>query len=251
MPLRTAFHRLLFPLAWAMLPLSLLLLPPVVPPESYHQFADQRTLLGIPHAMDVLSNMAFAAVALWGLVVLRSIREAALPPEQRELCAVFFCGLLLTTLCSGWYHLAPDGARLALDRAGMALAFAGLLGLASALHWQAGSGLRMALATVFASAVGIACSLYTGNVLPWSGVQAAGLAFLLWSTMRRQRWGMMQVQWLAVVLAYGVAKMLEFADSAAWTLSAGWIAGHTLKHVVAAGAAVPVVLALRRLGQNA
>ena len=37
-------------------------------PQSYHDFADQRTLWGIPHTLDVMSNLAFIAVGLWGLV---------------------------------------------------------------------------------------------------------------------------------------------------------------------------------------
>jgi hypothetical protein len=34
---------------------------------NYHAFADQRMLLGIPHGADVLSNLGFAVVGLWGL----------------------------------------------------------------------------------------------------------------------------------------------------------------------------------------
>ena len=34
----------------------------------YHAFADQRTLWGVPCALDVLSNLAFALMGIWGLV---------------------------------------------------------------------------------------------------------------------------------------------------------------------------------------
>ena len=40
---------------------------PISQPLSYHQFADQRTVLGIPHAGDVLSNMVFIVVGTGGL----------------------------------------------------------------------------------------------------------------------------------------------------------------------------------------
>ena len=40
---------------------------PIHQPAGYHDFADQTVLFGIPHACDVLSNLPFAAVALWGL----------------------------------------------------------------------------------------------------------------------------------------------------------------------------------------
>lgn len=33
----------------------------------YHAFADQRVLMGVPFALDVLSNLAFAVMGAWGL----------------------------------------------------------------------------------------------------------------------------------------------------------------------------------------
>jgi hypothetical protein len=36
-------------------------------PQSYHQFADQRNFLAIPHFFDVVSNLGFLVVGLWGI----------------------------------------------------------------------------------------------------------------------------------------------------------------------------------------
>ena len=47
-----------------------MLLPPVPQPQWYHMFADQRRFLGIPNFNNVVSNLPFAAVGLWGLVFL-------------------------------------------------------------------------------------------------------------------------------------------------------------------------------------
>lgn len=47
-----------------------MLLPEIRQPQAYHSFADQRVFMGVPHAADVLSNLAFVAVAvreLWRL----------------------------------------------------------------------------------------------------------------------------------------------------------------------------------------
>ena len=35
---------------------------------SYHVFADQRTLFGIPNALNVLSNIPFLLVGMWGVL---------------------------------------------------------------------------------------------------------------------------------------------------------------------------------------
>ncbi|MDF2697553.1 MAG: hypothetical protein K0S65_5936, partial [Labilithrix sp.] len=40
-------------------------------PEGYHHFADTRTLLGVPNALDVLSNIPFFLVGWAGLSFLR------------------------------------------------------------------------------------------------------------------------------------------------------------------------------------
>ena len=45
---------------------GLLLLPPIAQDQSYHQFADQRTLLGIPNFWNVVSNLPFIAIGATG-----------------------------------------------------------------------------------------------------------------------------------------------------------------------------------------
>src|SRR6201987_2903758 len=43
------------------------LLPPIAQAPTYHQFADQRTLLGIPNFWNVVSNLPFVLVGAVGL----------------------------------------------------------------------------------------------------------------------------------------------------------------------------------------
>jgi hypothetical protein len=45
----------------------LLLLPTISQDQSYHQFADQRNLLGVPNFWNVVSNLPFIAVGAAGL----------------------------------------------------------------------------------------------------------------------------------------------------------------------------------------
>jgi hypothetical protein len=47
-----------------------LLLSPIPQPLSYHNFADRCGWLGIPNLGDVVSNLGFAIVGAWGLIVL-------------------------------------------------------------------------------------------------------------------------------------------------------------------------------------
>jgi len=86
------------------------LLPPIPQPQSYHQFTDARTMFGIPRALDVLSNLPFAAVGLLGLfAALRNLRVQA-PRAQQLAWLTLFAGLLLTGFGSGYYHLGNSMA---------------------------------------------------------------------------------------------------------------------------------------------
>jgi hypothetical protein len=43
-------------------------LPRIPQDPAYHRFADRRTIWGLPHGLDVWSNLAFPLVGLWGLI---------------------------------------------------------------------------------------------------------------------------------------------------------------------------------------
>jgi hypothetical protein len=47
--------------------LALLVLPPIPQDQGYHQFADQRTLLGVPNFWNVVSNIPFIVIGALGL----------------------------------------------------------------------------------------------------------------------------------------------------------------------------------------
>lgn len=220
------------------------LLPPLAQDPAYHAFADQRTLLGIPHGANVLSNLGFLAVGLAGLW------RRPPPGVHRLAWRGFYLGLVLTALGSGWYHLAPDDARLALDRAAMAVAFMSLLGLV--LDDRLGGGLadRRLGALLLA---GVAAVVYwhvteqagRGDLRPYLLVQFLPLLLLpvvlLARPARTLHGGPL---WLSLAL-YLLAKAAEAADDQllAWT---GMLSGHTAKHLLGALAGLGPLLALRR-----
>jgi hypothetical protein len=90
--------------------------PPIPQPLAYHFFADRRSWLGIANCLDVLSNAPFAVVGLLGLAATfsRKAHESSpfLDSWERWPYAALFTGVVFTSLGSGYYHLAPDNARL-------------------------------------------------------------------------------------------------------------------------------------------
>jgi hypothetical protein len=127
----------------------------------------------------------------------------------------------------------------------MSLAFAGLLGLAAADRIGARAGLWLAAFVAVAAPVS-ALIAWKGNMTPWAVLQGGGLALLLALALRRTMGGALGFSIVAVIAFYAVAKALEVADAPVFTLTHGFISGHSAKHLVAALAGWPVVYALRR-----
>ena len=231
--------------ACAVLLLVALFAPHLAQPAHAHDFADQRALWGVPCALDVLSNLPFAIAGALGWFFLARVPQGAIDRTQRACAALFFTGLLATAAGSSWYHLAPDDAGLAIDRAAMSIAFAGLLALLAATRIRARAGAAMAAALLVLAPLSVLAWYRTGNVLPWAIVQFGGMAMLLTvlATTRVQP-GALPVRWSLVLLAYALAKLAEVNDHAIFAATGELLSGHTLKHVVAAFAAWPVIAAV-------
>ncbi len=149
-----------------------LLLPPIPQPQSYHRFADQRGFLGFPNIGDVVSNLAFAVIGLWGLVFLLRSNSEQIPKhflDRRERWPFLFvfAGMLLTALGSSYYHLHPDNASLVWDRLPMTIVFMSLVAavIAERISLRAGLWLLPILLLIGLSSV---LQWY------WSEVRGAG-----------------------------------------------------------------------------
>lgn len=226
--------------------LMLAVFGPALPASPHqHGFADQRALGGLPCALDVLSNLPFALAGAWGLTVLRRLGGGVLDSTTHTTATLFCVGLLCTAVGSAWYHGRPDDAGLIWDRLGMAVAFAGLLGLAAARCVSLRAGRATALAVLLAGPLTVAWWARTGDLLPWAVVQLGGMLVVLALACLPQRPGAMALNLFAVIAWYGAAKLFEAADHAVFSATGQWVSGHTLKHLCAAGAALPVLTALR------
>jgi hypothetical protein len=212
--------------------------------HSYHEFADQRTWAGIPCAANVLSNLAFLLVALLGLRKLALLLRG----QQRQAATVFFVGLALTAMGSSWYHLAPSAAGLYLDRLSMVPTFAGLLGLAVGARISRRAGHWATLLSAVAGVLGLAALHLQNSLWPWSVYQAGGMLVVLWCATRAEAHmhDAVPVKLFWVIGLYFIAKILELADFSMFSLLGHSISCHSLKHLLAALAAWPVVAAIQR-----
>ncbi len=234
-------------LVTALLSVAALLHGPIAQPSGYHDFADQRVLLGIPHFSDVLSNLGFALVAVWGWSHLAGASRHAGIVHGWAGYRLFLVGLFLTALGSSWYHLDPDNSRLVWDRLPIALACGGLLAgvWGDTRHRDSGASASwLALAAVISVAWWYHTDLSgAGDLRPYLLLQGLPILLIpLWQWIH----GMPRADRLAfggALMVYVVAKVAELNDhEVAATLGA--ITGHTLKHLLATGAAALIVMRL-------
>ena len=91
----------------------------------------------------------------------------------------------------------------------------------------------------------------TGNVLPWALVQFGGMAVLLTLALARPIGSGIGFKPGWVIFLYGLAKLFELSDHAVFEATHELVSGHTLKHLAAALAALPVLHTVRVMGRQA
>ena len=219
----------------------MLLAQPIMQDVHYHTFADARTLLRIPNFGNVASNLAFLLVGAAGL---RRCVQGRVAGAGRAWSAFFF-GIVLVGLGSALYHWNPGNETLAWDRLPMTLAFMALFVALVSEHVDPAIE-RRALAPAILIGIGsVVWWRYTGDLRLYAWVQFAPLAAIpvmmaIWPARYSHR------RYLVYgLLAYGLAKVAELADSAVFALLRQTLSGHALKHLLAAVAALCVYAMLR------
>ncbi len=222
---------------------------PVAQPPGYHDFADQDAAYGIPHFADVISNLGFALVAFWGWM---RLAPANRHPDIRSSWAgyrLFLIGLFLTALGSSWYHLAPDNASLVWDRLPIAVACGGLLaGVRGDVRHE--ESRRLAAWLALAAGLSVAWWYFTelegvGDLRPYLLLQGLPILLIpLWQWIYRMP-AADRLMFGAALALYVLAKFAELNDHEI-AAALGGLTGHTLKHLLATGAAALIVTRLVR-----
>ena len=209
---------------------GLLLLPPITQDQNYHQFVDQRTLLGIPNFWNVVSNLPFIAVGAAGL------RRFHHDPAT----IVLFLGIFLTGFGSSYYHWTPNDGTLFWDRLPMTLCFMAILAGAVGERVNARAGAALLWPLLATGLFSLLLWRWTDDLRLYVWVQffpclALPLLFLMFPPKYTGTF-----YWIIAAALYALAKLLEYYDSAIY--SAGSIlSGHTLKHFAAAAACFAVL----------
>lgn len=229
------------------------LVPPIGEFPGWMAFADHRGFGVVPHFGDVVSNVGFLVVGLWGLGFVLGPDDGRRwsRPAERLPWAVFFLGALLVALASARFHWTPGSATLFWDRLAMAVCFmaltagvvadrvdlrAGLvalplllaLGLAGVLHWNV------------TAVAGQPDLRFYGLVQYFPSVLVVMLVWLFPGRLTDGRYVAGMLGW------YALAKVFELSDGAVFAGLGQTVSGHTLKHLAAAVAIYWVLRMLKR-----
>jgi hypothetical protein len=225
---------------------AMLFVPRIAQDENYHRFADARTIAGIPNFWNVVSNLPFALVGIYGLFRTGRLASRSLWPGY-----VVFC-LAVIGVCFGsaYYHYSPSTPALVWDRLPMSLAFMAVFALILGDRVNPTMGRALLGPLLILGAASVFYWAWTeirgvGDLRPYALVQFLPFALiaLMLLIYPGSRDSAAWIWW--AILMYFLAKLAELFDAPIYR--ALGFSGHTIKHLLSAGAVLCVLLALLRL----
>jgi Ceramidase len=218
----------------------LLVMPRIAQPQWYHDFADQRALLGIPSFWNVISNLPFLIVGGWGIGYLASpgAKNGVEDLNERWMYLFLFFMIALTGIGSAYYHLKPNNDRLVWDRLPLAMMFMALFAIIVVEHLsrRLGTLLFLPLALIGGASVfywHVTETWGRGDLRPYLLTQiypVIAIPVILW--LCPSKYSKTEKLYAAMAWYLG-AKVYEFLDKDLYSFGR-MLSGHTLKHIGAA-----------------
>ena len=181
-------------------------------PREYHNFADQRSFLGIPNTMDVISNIAILIPAIYLLQVRK---------KQSTISNLLILHLVLLSVASSYYHWNPSDDTILWDILMIAVTVMLVaimisdtdygfllygLSILSILYWKNTGDLRLYILILIGAQIYIVLKHY----------KDIGLR-----------------NYLAVfVITNILLRLAEHNDHLVYKITGNKISGHTLKHII-------------------
>jgi len=220
------------------------LVPPVAQDPAFHDFVDKRPWLGIPNFGDVVSNVGFLIVGVLGLYRVAGPDRARLFDQAADAMPymVLFAAITCVTAGSVWFHLDPNHDTLVWDRLPMTVAFMSFFAAVIADRIDRRAGLVLLPFLILAGMASVVQWYLSelvgaGDLRPYAVVQffpMVAIPLIVWLFRPGRYTDGRIIAW--IIGLYAAAKLLEIFDAEVFELLGGTISGHSLKHLVAAGA---------------
>ncbi|SFE46593.1 alkaline phytoceramidase [Nitrosomonas sp. Nm166] len=219
-----------------------IVLPPLPQPVDYHQFADQRTFLGIPNFGNVASNLA---ILLSGIAGLRFLFLAYQLPAHKAFFSrieylpywVLFLSVAAAGLGSMLYHWMPHNDYLVWDRLPIAMGVTALLAATLAERVSPILGVRSLPLLVMLGALSVLYWHWTeqqgnGNLNFYIVTQFYSILLILLLSVYYPSRYMHAKDIYQVIALYAAAKLAEMLDLKIYDVTNDLISGHTIKHLL-------------------
>ncbi len=210
---------------------------PIAQDLAYHRFSDCRNMLGIPHFMDVISNLPFVVIGFMGLR-LSSKNYKKQPLGFFLMSFTVFIGVLLTGVGSAFYHYEPNNFTLIFDRLPMTLVFTAFFATIIYDYVDRRVGVYLFYALLSVGIYSILYWYYTeitgvGDLRLYAFVQFFPIVATPLILLFYHNENLYTKQLIYLFIAYAIAKLFEHLDAVVFdTLVI--VSGHTLKHLFSA-----------------
>lgn len=158
--------------------IALFLMGPIPQDPTYHSFADTKTIFGVPNFYNVITNIFFIIIGIWGLT---RVRQDKIVQSIKTHYIIFYSGVFLIGLGSTFYHLNPDNPSLVWDRLPITIAFMSFFSALIAEYISLNLGEKILYPALV---IGIVSVIYwyiteangAGDLRPYAAVQYISLA---------------------------------------------------------------------------
>ena len=198
-------------------------------PLEYHNFADQRSFLGIPNTMNVISNIAILIPAIY----LLQIRK-----NKSTISNLLILHLVLLSVASSYYHWNPSDETIFWDILMIAVTIMlvtiiisdteyGIilygLGIMSILYWR-----------------------YTGDLRLYILILIGVPLYIVFKYHKNSE---LRNYLIVFVIANILLRLTEHNDHLVYQITGNQISGHTLKHVFAGIMMMSVIKILQKVNK--
>lgn len=210
---------------------------PIAQDQQYHQFADRASYFNIPNTINVVSNLFFALVGLYGLICLCIRRSLIVIDSIFPLYVTFFAALVVIAPGSAYYHWMPDNQSLVWDRLPITLAFMSFFTIILAERLSLRIAKNLFLPLIIAGVLSIVYWHYgelagKGDLRPYGLVQFLPMLLIpIILLMFDAKFTWDGALWWFLG-CYLVAKVFEVFDDQIFDFLSV-ISGHSLKHLLA------------------